>query len=84
MSQIEFGYALDFGSRRKRPAARPARTAGETAQLPIPRIARLLALAIRLEGLIREQKIQDYAIIGNGRSAALVSLEIAPYLEIGI
>lgn len=38
-------------------------SAGETDVDTIPRIARLLALAIRLEGLIREQTIRDYAAV---------------------
>jgi len=29
----------------------------------VPRIARLLALAIRLEGLVREQAVRDYAAV---------------------
>jgi len=29
----------------------------------VPRIARLLALAIRMEGLVREQAIRDYAAV---------------------
>jgi hypothetical protein len=57
MSQNQFTYALDFGSRRGRTETRPAPEAG----VPIPRIARLLALAIRMEELVRERKIRDYA-----------------------
>ena len=62
MSGQEVTYTLDFGVRgcggwENQAARRPS----ETAVCPIPRIARLLALAIRLDGLIREQTIPDYA-----------------------
>jgi hypothetical protein len=53
----QFTDTLDFGSRRGRTETRPAPEAG----VPIPRIARLLALAIRMEELVRERKIRDYA-----------------------
>jgi hypothetical protein len=61
MSEIQFTYALDFVSRRRHTDPRPAPEAGETVLVPIPRIARLLALAIRLQELVRKQKIRDYA-----------------------
>ncbi|HXP89153.1 MAG TPA: hypothetical protein VN841_30815 [Bryobacteraceae bacterium] len=63
----EITYALDFR------AARPSRQEGKTvssqrqpreveaAGPSIPRIARLMALAIRFEGLLRDQTFQDYA-----------------------
>jgi hypothetical protein len=47
--------------RRGRTATRPVPKVDETAPVAIPRIARLLALAILLEELIRERKIRDYA-----------------------
>ena len=55
-------YTLDLGvrgqgGRESLAARRPSQPADPS----IPRIARLLALAIRLEGLIREQTIADYA-----------------------
>lgn len=40
---------------------RPARAKPVIIGDPIPRIARLMALAIRFEGLLREKKIRDYA-----------------------
>ncbi len=61
MSEIQFTYALDFVSRRRHTDPRPAPEAGETVLVPIPRIARLLALAIRWQELVRKQKIRDYA-----------------------
>jgi hypothetical protein len=63
----EFTYALDFcvGRRGRRenktlPTHRQ-RTDGEVASRSIPRIARLMALAIRFEGLLRDETIRDYA-----------------------
>ena len=62
----EVTYAVDFraGGRSRR----ENRIASSRRQLPmasgdrsIPRIARLMALAIRFEGLLREETIRDYA-----------------------
>jgi hypothetical protein len=54
-------YPVTFGARSKRrhhivPAA------ANTAEA-VPRVARLLALAIRLEGLVRGQVVRDYAAV---------------------
>src|ERR1022692_1225152 len=54
-------YDVDFGDRRDRRADSFPPTEGGRIDERIPRVARLLALAIRMEGLIREQKIRDYA-----------------------
>ena len=55
----EITYAVDFGARGKGPNTTfPSCEAGTPA---IPRIARLMALAIRFEGLLRDQTIRDYA-----------------------
>jgi hypothetical protein len=54
--QREVTFTLDFGGRNLEPEKH-----GEVADGSIPRIARLLALAIRLEGLIRDETIRDYA-----------------------
>src|ERR1035437_3669342 len=51
-------YAVDFGGRT--PSER-ATSDGERAASLIPRIARLMALAIRFEGLVRTERIRDYA-----------------------
>jgi hypothetical protein len=51
-------YAVDFG--RRKPSKR-ATSKGERATSLIPRIARLMALAIRFEGLVRQGTIRDYA-----------------------
>jgi hypothetical protein len=48
----EVRYAFDFRPAKPQPAMFGA---------SIPRIARLMALAIRFEGLLREGKIRDYA-----------------------
>jgi hypothetical protein len=51
----EVTYTIDL-----RPAKSPDRkptVVGDS----IPRIARLMALAIRFEGLVREEKVRDYA-----------------------
>jgi hypothetical protein len=60
-------YTLDFRIGRERgpenqsPFSDGQRPDAETAGDPISRIARLMALAIRLEGLLREGTIRDYA-----------------------
>jgi hypothetical protein len=62
----EVTYAVDFragkpGRRGSRIAASHSLPAGEPAGCPIPRIARLVALAIRFDGLLRDETIRDYA-----------------------
>jgi hypothetical protein len=54
----EVTYAVDF--RAGKPSNQQAPD-GETAALSIPRIARLMALAIRFERLVQNQTIRDYA-----------------------
>ena len=59
----EITFTLDFS---RRDAVKPTVLSdphGEGADSGIPRLARLLALAIRLEGLIREESMRDYAEI---------------------
>jgi hypothetical protein len=56
--KVEVTYAVDFGPARQ---DREERADGEPAVCSIPRVARLMALAIRFEGLVREGTIQDYA-----------------------
>ena len=55
---------------------------------PIPRIARLMALAIRLEGLVRKQRLQDYAELARlgsvtrGRMTQIMQLlHLAPDIQ---
>jgi hypothetical protein len=61
-ARAEVTYTLDLGARRR--GGRESLTAppaGELAVASIPRIARLLALAIRLEELVRQHRLADYA-----------------------
>ena len=63
----EITYAVDFGAdrqgRRKNKTFLSHRQTsnGEAAGRSIPRIARLMALAIRFEGLLRDKTIRDCA-----------------------
>ena len=65
MSGKEVTYKLDFRADkqdgRDDKAVSPHPPKGELADDTIPRIARLMALAIRLDGLLRDETIQDYA-----------------------
>ncbi len=56
----EVTYTLDFEVRRHGGGKNQGEQQLDESS-SIPRIARLMALAIRLEGLIREQTIPDYA-----------------------
>ena len=58
----EGAYTLEFGVHRDR--GREGKAASQLSEQvggSVPRIARLLALAIRLDGLIREGRIANYA-----------------------
>lgn len=57
----EITFTLEGGRRKQPQETAGSQPHGAGAQRRIPRIARLLALAIRLEGLIRDQTIRDYA-----------------------
>ena len=59
MSGKHVTYALDFRARRR--SSEPTAPQGPTTEHAIPRVARLMALAIRFEGLVRKGVIQDYA-----------------------
>jgi hypothetical protein len=83
----EVTYTLDFEVRRRGelPNDVQRRTSEDSS---IPRIARLMALAIRLEGLIREQTIPDYAAVARrGRvtrarmTQIMKLLDLAPDLQ---
>lgn len=56
-------YVLDFKGSASRKAGEDSadRVIREGQEHPIPRIARLMALAIRFEGLLRDKTIRDYA-----------------------
>lgn len=59
-------YSLDFDARRKSRNVKPATTEYRGPDVGcVPRIARLLALAIRMEGLVRERAIRDYAAVAS-------------------
>jgi hypothetical protein len=58
----EVAYTLELGIRRQsRREGKDAPQSCEWADGSIPRLARLLALAIRMEGLLRAGTIGDYA-----------------------
>jgi hypothetical protein len=62
----EVTYALDFGGRRSGPGrykslSHDREPRGGGAGHSVPRIARLLALAIRFEELLRNKRLRDYA-----------------------
>ena len=50
-----------IAGRRRGRRLRGSRRYGEAAGDSIPWVARLMALAIRFDGLLREETIQDYA-----------------------
>jgi hypothetical protein len=63
-SQSEVVYVLgsDWGKhRRAEPVAPPTLKSEQNGDAPVARIARLMALAIRFEGLLREESFRDYA-----------------------
>jgi hypothetical protein len=53
-------YELDLGSRRRTVSVAKCKSVDPTAP-PIPRIARLMALSIRMEQLVRTGVVRDYA-----------------------
>jgi hypothetical protein len=57
----EVAYVLDVGVRRQGRERKPVPCPRALTGVSIPRLARLLALAIRMEGLLRSQTIRDYA-----------------------
>ena len=54
--EITYAFAVGGGKRSKGPSAVAERTAN-----PVSRIARLMALAIRFEWLVRQETVRDYA-----------------------
>jgi hypothetical protein len=79
-------YTLQFAGAR---SSRKESTTREHQPLaPIPRIARLMALAIRFEGLVREQRLRDYAELARlgsvtrGRMTQIMQLlHLAPDIQ---
>ena len=54
-------YSFDLGRQRNVNPSPSQRSDGEAAVGSIPRIARLMALALRFDGLLRQKAIRDYA-----------------------
>jgi len=79
-------YTFHFARSR---SGRKQSTSGKNEALaPIPRIARLMALAIRFEGLVREQRLRDYAELARlgsvtrGRMTQIMQLlHLAPDIQ---
>ena len=62
MSGMVITYALDFCSNKRSQRRSTAKSHGSaTGNDSIPRTARLMALAIRFDGLLRAEKFRDYA-----------------------
>jgi hypothetical protein len=62
----EVTYALDFRAGKRGVSKNNSLSShpppqGEVPESSVPRIARLMALAIRFEGMLRDETIQDYA-----------------------
>jgi hypothetical protein len=82
----EVTYALDFAEGKKR---KEGRTAGETDAAPVvPRLARLMALAIRFERLVGDGKMRNFAEIARlghvtrGRMTQIMKLRLlAPDIQ---
>jgi hypothetical protein len=76
----EVTYAVDF--RAGKPSNQQAHD-GEAAALSIPRIARLMALAIRFERLVRTGTIRDYAELARlGRVTRVRITQIMKLLDL--
>jgi hypothetical protein len=76
----EVTYAVDFGAGRP---DREERASCETVMHSIPRIARLMALAIRFEELVREGTIRDYAELARrGRVTRVRVTQIMKLLDL--
>jgi len=69
----EVTYAVDFRACKPSHRQRPG---GAMTCNPIPRIVRLMALAIRFDALLRENKIQDYAELARRRTQTEMRREL--------
>jgi hypothetical protein len=54
-------YSFDLGRQRNALSSPSQRSDGDVAVGSIPRITRLMALALRFDGLLRKKTIRDYA-----------------------
>jgi hypothetical protein len=66
VSASQVTYSVDFGAGRhvklrNKVVSSDQPPDGETCCGPVPRVARLMALAIRFEALLREGSLRDYA-----------------------
>jgi len=85
-SSKEVIYTFQFAGSR---SVRQKSTSGKSvAMATIPRIARLMALAIRFEGLLREERLRDYAELARlgsvtrGRMTQIMQLlHLAPDIQ---
>jgi hypothetical protein len=85
-SSKEVIYTFHFAGSR---SGRKQSTSGKREAIAtIPRIARLMALAIRFEGLVREQRLRDYAELARfgsvtrGRMTQIMQLlHLAPDIQ---
>ena len=85
----EITYALDFRARgagheeNKLLSSDNQRSDSEPAGISIPRIARLMALAIRFDGLLRAEEFRDYAEIARlGRVTRARMTQIMKLLDL--
>ena len=82
------GFGCGPGQKGDTLSADPSRPDAEAACPVIPRIARLMALAIRFDGMLRDETIQDYAQLARlGRvtrarmTQIMKLLDLAPDLQ---
>ena len=72
-------YSFDLGRQRNVHSSPSQRSDGDVAVGSIPRIARLMALAIRFDGLLRDETIRDYAELARlGGSRVVVQEQSSP------
>jgi site-specific DNA recombinase len=85
---IELRDGTRFAFRLEQPVRRGARSVRDKPQGRIPRVSRLMALALKFDGLVRKRQVRDYAEIARlgqvsrARLSQLVSLlNLAPALQ---
>jgi hypothetical protein len=84
VSGMVITYALDFCANKRSQRRSTAKSHGSaTGNDSIPRIARLMALAIRFDGLLRAEKFRDYAEIARlGRVTRARMTQIMKLLDL--
>ena len=87
MSGIEeITYALDFCANkrsRRESTATPHPSPADGNDSSIPRIARLMALAIRFDGLLRGETFRDYAELAEPERLPIMCWSVNPAWGIG-